>query len=103
MAAAGMERDKPSAAGRGLRMTGTQPRQSLILNVDDDTAGRYVKARSLRLGGLEVVDAEDGTSALRLMGTLRPDLVLLDINLPDMNGLEVCQRIKRDWPDTIVV
>lgn len=84
-------------------MSGRQARQPLILNVDDDTAGRYVKARSLRLGGLEVVDAEDGASALRLMGTLRPDLVLLDINLPDMNGLEVCQCIKRDWPDTIVV
>jgi PAS domain S-box-containing protein len=84
-------------------MTSTARHQPLILNVDDDDAGRYVKTRSLQLGGLHVAEAEDGASALRQIAKLHPDLVLLDVNLPDMNGLDVCKHIKRDWPDTIVV
>jgi len=84
-------------------MSTALPEIPLILNVDDDLAGRYVKNRSLRLGGWEVVDADSGTAALQLVEQLHPALVLLDINMPDINGLEVCRRIKDRWPDVIVV
>jgi len=75
----------------------------LILNVDDDPAGRYVKTRSLRLGDLEVIEAADGASAPSLIRQRHPSLVLLDVNLRDIGGLEVCRRIKAEWPDIIVI
>ncbi len=75
----------------------------LILNVDDDAAGRYIKTRSLQLGDMEVIEAGDGTSALALIAERRPSLVLLDVNLPDIVGIEVCRRIKSEWPDIIVI
>jgi PAS domain S-box-containing protein len=75
----------------------------LILNVDDDPANRYVKTRSLRMGGMEVLEAEDGATALATIAKRQPMLVLLDVNLPDVNGLEVCRRIKQSWPEIVVI
>jgi PAS domain S-box-containing protein len=75
----------------------------LILNVDDDAANRYVKTRSLMMGEMEVIEAESGVSALNLIADQHPLLVLLDVNLPDVNGLEVCRRIKAEWPDIVVI
>jgi PAS domain S-box-containing protein len=75
----------------------------LVLNVDDDAANRYVKTRSLMLGELEVIEAADGATALALIAQRHPLLVLLDVNLPDVGGLEVCRRIKADWPDIVVI
>ena len=75
----------------------------LILNVDDDTANRYVKTRSLLMGQMDVIEAADGTTALDLVAQRQPLLVLLDVNLPDMDGLEVCRRIKASWPDIVVI
>jgi PAS domain S-box-containing protein len=81
-------------------MSATPP---LVLNVDDDPANRYVKTRSLRMGGMEVLEAEDGATALALIAERQPLLVLLDVNLPDVNGLEVCRRIKLSWPEIVVI
>jgi PAS domain S-box-containing protein len=67
---------------------------TLILNVDDVAAHRYAKTRILQHAGYEVVEAGTGAEALKLVNELRPDLVLLDLNLPDMNGMEVCSAIK---------
>ncbi|HEX3572968.1 MAG TPA: response regulator [Rhodopila sp.] len=75
----------------------------LVLNVDDDPANRYVKTRSLALGEFEVIEAADGATALALIAQRQPLLVLLDVNLPDVDGLEVCRRIKAEWPDMIVI
>jgi PAS domain S-box-containing protein len=75
----------------------------LILNVDDDPANRYVKTRSLQIGEMEVLEADSGASALEVMRQRQPMLVLLDVNLPDVDGLEVCRRIKTSWPDVIVI
>jgi PAS domain S-box-containing protein len=83
-----------------MPLTRTRP---LVLNVDDDAANRYVKTRSLMLGELEVIEADSGSSALSLIAHRHPSLVLLDINLPDVGGLEVCRRIKADWPDIVVI
>lgn len=72
------------------------PESVLILNVDDNDAARYAKNRILKSAGFRIVDAENGADALTLTAQLRPDLVLLDVKLPDINGIEVCRRIKSD-------
>jgi PAS domain S-box-containing protein len=67
-----------------------------ILNVDDNKTSRYAKSRMLRRAGFEVQEATRGSQALDCIQQGRPSLVLLDIDLPDINGLEVCRRIKND-------
>tara|TARA_B110001454_G_C12723002_1_gene435613 strand:- start:2597 stop:4561 length:1965 start_codon:yes stop_codon:yes gene_type:complete len=65
-----------------------------ILVVDDTEATRYAVARTLRASGYETIEAASGLQALELVATEKPDLVTLDIHLPDINGFEVCRRIK---------
>jgi len=65
-----------------------------ILIVDDESAARTALETLLRREGFEVRDASDGPSALAECARFRPDLILLDILMPGMNGFEVCRRIK---------
>ena len=65
-----------------------------ILNVDDNDGARYFKTRILQNAGFTVVEAANGTDALALVSEVLPALVLLDVKLPDINGIEVCRRIK---------
>ncbi|HEU0185729.1 MAG TPA: response regulator [Blastocatellia bacterium] len=67
-----------------------------ILNVDDYEPGLYAKSRALRHAGFEVHEAMNGEVALRLAHELKPQLVLLDVHLPDVSGIEVCRQIKTD-------
>ena len=69
---------------------------TLILNVDDNDGARYVKTRILASAGFIVEEAANGTDALVQVAQLLPALVLLDVKLPDINGIEVCRRIKAD-------
>jgi signal transduction histidine kinase len=70
-----------------------------ILNVDDNEIGRYARTRFLTGAGFSVLEAANGETALQIARENKPDLVLLDINLPDVNGLEVCRRLRMD-PET---
>jgi len=70
--------------------------KTTILNVDDFEPGLYAKSRALRLAGFEVYEAMTGEDALRLIQELKPQIVLLDVNLPDVSGIEICRRIKTD-------
>jgi len=70
--------------------------KTTILNVDDHEAGRYARSRALRNAGFEVLEASSGAEALHLVNSKHPPLVLLDINLPDMTGYDVCRQIKSD-------
>jgi len=65
-----------------------------ILVVDDDQAVRDSLRRALILEGYDVEIAEDGTSALRSLAQSAPDAVILDLQLPDIDGLEVCRRLR---------
>ena len=65
-----------------------------ILVIDDSEPNRYVKARTLKMEGFHVVEAATGVDGLAVLHRESPDLVLLDVKLPDINGLEVCKRIK---------
>jgi PAS domain S-box-containing protein len=67
---------------------------SRILVVDDDPPARYALSRTLRKHGFEVIEAASGEEALRLGGLEDPDLVLLDVNLPDIHGFDVARRMK---------
>jgi PAS domain S-box-containing protein len=64
-----------------------------ILLVDDDLVKRYTIAKTLIRAGFEIQEAGSGGEALRLVASL-PDLVILDVKLPDIDGFEVCRRIK---------
>lgn len=65
-----------------------------VLNVDDYAAARYVKTRLLQNAGFCVHEARNGREALQLVKVTPPGLVLLDVRLPDIDGLEVCRQIK---------
>jgi PAS domain S-box-containing protein len=77
-------------------LTSQPPRRSphLLLNVDDHEPGRYARTTALRRAGYEVAEAASGEEALATVEERRPALVLLDVKLPDVNGLDVCRRIK---------
>jgi DNA-binding response OmpR family regulator len=77
--------------------------QRPILNVDDNEPSRYARSRVLQRAGYEVFEADTGAEALRLVAAAKPSLVLLDVRLPDSNGIEVCRLIKRDHPGTAVL
>jgi signal transduction histidine kinase len=70
--------------------------QRLILNVDDYLPGRYARTKVLRQAGFQVVEAQTGEEALQMAGLHKPALILLDVNLPDRNGYEVCRQIRED-------
>ena len=65
-----------------------------ILNVDDNPASRYARSQVLRRAGYGVLEAPTGEEAIALVNEAHPALVLLDVNLPDISGLDVCRRIK---------
>jgi two-component system response regulator EvgA len=68
---------------------------SSVLIVDDHAGFRRTARTLLELAGFEVVgEADDGRSALEQVSSLRPDIVLLDVQLPDMDGFEVAKRIE---------
>jgi signal transduction histidine kinase len=76
---------------------------SRILIVDDDEATRYVKSRLLRRQGYAVSEARLGREALAIAATTPPDLMLLDVKLPDTSGIDVCCKIKSCFPQIIVL
>ena len=67
-----------------------------ILIVDDYAGARYRRSRILGEAGYEVVEATSGEEALRMAAAIEPCLVLLDVNLPDISGTDVCRRLKAD-------
>ncbi len=74
-----------------------------ILVADDDPAVRESLRRSLSFNGYQVTLASDGTEALAAATDPAPDLVLLDVNMPGVDGLEVCRRIRASGSDVPVL
>jgi two-component system cell cycle response regulator DivK len=73
-----------------------EPRPKTVLVVEDHPINMKLAADVLELNGLIVLKAFDGETALQLLQQSKPDLVLLDIHLPGMDGLEVFRRIRAD-------
>jgi len=67
-----------------------------LLIVDDNPVVLFGFSESMRSAGLEVLEARNGEEGLRLARENSPDLVLLDVMLPDVNGIELCRRIRAD-------
>jgi two-component system KDP operon response regulator KdpE len=66
-----------------------------ILVVDDEPQIRRVMRTTLSSQGYVITEAKTGEEALELMRKERPDLILLDVNMPGMGGLEACREIRR--------
>ncbi|HEY7171089.1 MAG TPA: PAS domain S-box protein [Vicinamibacterales bacterium] len=90
----------PSPAGEPAVATGSRR----ILIVDDSEDGAESLAMLLEFGGHQTWQAHDGLDAITMAERLRPDVVLLDIGLPRMNGYEVCRRIRQEpWGRDLVL
>jgi chemotaxis protein histidine kinase CheA len=72
------------------------PRRPLVLVVDDSITVRKVSERLLSAHGMDVALARDGYEALSLLEEQRPDVVLLDVEMPHMDGYELAQRLRGD-------
>jgi CheY-like chemotaxis protein len=67
-----------------------------ILIVDDDISGLYMLSFLLRSHNYEIFEATNGREGLNKARELKPDVILLDIQMPEMNGFEVCQQLKQE-------
>lgn len=77
---------------------GPETQAASLLLVEDNELNRDMLSRRLRRAGFSVELAEDGEKALKEICALRPDLVLLDMNLPRINGWTVCETVRNN-PD----
>ena len=76
-----------------------------VVVVDDHPMARDWTSRSLaEASGVQVLGtAEDGLTGLRLVAELRPDVLVLDVHLPDISGIEVARRVRTTLPDVAIV
>ena len=65
-----------------------------VLIVDDEPAIRFVVRKCLSIHDISVIEAENGAMALEMLERHRPDLVLMDVDMPVMNGMEACRRVR---------
>lgn len=72
------------------------PRKQVILTVNDSPAALYLTNKILSKAGFEVIEAKDGATALAMARQALPEVILLDIRLPDIDGLEIARRLRAD-------
>ena len=85
---------KPMSTPAPTNLSAPAPIQ--ILNVDDNDAMLFARSKILRAEGFDVLEAQTGRRALEMVERHRPPVVLLDVRLPDISGLDVCRQIKSD-------
>ena len=74
-----------------------------ILVVDDEVGIRDLATRAFLAEGCEVVTAEDGRGALKLMGSTHIDLAIVDMVMPEKDGVETILEIKQRWPNCKII
>ena len=84
-------------------MTSVSTTSSYIAIVDDDAAIRSALGRALRMENYNVELFDDGATALRAIQLRAPDAIVLDLQLPDIDGLEICRRIRRSGDATPIL
>ena len=72
----------------------TEPARKTILVVEDDARVRSLLRFVVHRGNYGLIETTDGESALEAVERQRPDLIILDVNLPGIDGIEVCRRLK---------
>ncbi len=83
-------------ASKGMEELKAQNMSKKILVVDDDPHIREVVMFALEKAGMKVVQAEDGAKALQQANAATPDLIVLDISMPELDGLEVCRQLRKN-------
>ena len=76
---------------------------STILIIDDEPQIRRVLRASMQSQGAKVIDVQSGEEALEQLRTQSVDLILLDMNMPGMGGLETCRAIRNAWNMPIII
>ncbi len=76
---------------------------AMVLVIDDERLIRESIATYLSDSGFTVIQAEDGPTGLQMVNRQVPDVVLLDLRMPEMDGLEVLERLNGDWPELPVI
>ena len=89
-------RDERAAGAADARRRGRRRGTPLVMIVDDSLTVRKITSRLLTREGFDVVTAKDGVDALQLLGERAPDVILLDIEMPRMDGFEFAKTIKGD-------
>jgi CheY-like chemotaxis protein len=89
------EEVRPSARRKAYQRLRKRMRAPRVLLIDDDAAIRTLCSVNLRALGIEVIEAEDGARGLELVRRVRPDLVLLDVSMPGLDGFEVGELVRR--------
>ena len=74
-----------------------------ILVVDDEPQIRRVLRSTLSNSGYTVVEAKNGQQAIEMVMRERPDLILMDVNMPEMSGLETCSKIRLSYEGPIIM
>ena len=90
----------PAARGAGpetpVRRAVPEPRQQRVLVIDDEPTVRSFLCRALARRGFSVLEAGGGSEGLRVLAELQPDLIVLDLGMPDLDGAEVLRRLRAD-------
>jgi len=81
-------------ANDSVRNSGFQTRECVVLIADDDLTVRLIASDYLMRAGFTVIEAEDGPQALAVFEQNKPDIVLLDVMMPGMDGFETCASIR---------
>lgn len=81
---------------KGSTVNGCEADAPKVLVVDDNAASRMTAVALLAMEGYKVIEAESGATAVELVFHKQPDLILLDVMMPEMDGFEVCQIVKQD-------
>ncbi len=84
-----------------MREPGPKPR--LVLVVDDDDMIRRLLRTVLEADEIEVVEAPDGDAALNSLAVLQPTVIVLDVMMPGLDGVEVCRRVDHDRTKVVML
>lgn len=99
-----MEVPSVKASGERARaLAGLPMNEASILVIDDEPQIRRVLRITLFGAGYEVIEAKDGIDAVAMLMRERPDLILLDVNLPGMSGFETCRKIRVSFTGPIIM
>lgn len=79
------------------------PEHPLILVVDDEPTVREVVCEKLEHHGFKTINAENGKEAFKLIEEASPDLIILDLRLPDIDGMTICQQVRRKSRTPIIM